>query len=129
MKSLILTFLLLAVAGCDLSIDAISGYEPQSPSASSEDDVDSGDDGSDGLAYVRITNNYSSPLHTVYISSCSSSTWGGDQLSSTIGRGSSQTFGGYSPGCYDLRVDALDGETFTSMNRQLSSGTNSLGVN
>lgn len=114
----------LFAAGCDVSIDAINGYEPitQSQTGGGSGEETGGEENTDQVR-VRVVNNYTFSLHAVYVSPCSASTWGSNRLSGTIGSGSSSTFGPFTPGCYDLRADATDGKLFTLMGADLQGGT------
>ncbi|HLA64496.1 MAG TPA: hypothetical protein VK610_08700 [Rhodothermales bacterium] len=63
-----------------------------------------------GTAAVTMANRTNIPVHFVYISSCSTNSWGEDQLGSseTVSPGANRTFT-MSPGCWDLKARFSDG--------------------
>lgn len=58
---------------------------------------------------LRITNNYTSPITEVYVSSSSSANWGPNQLTAPIPVGGVLTLTNIAPGLHDLRAVAADG--------------------
>ena len=62
-----------------------------------------------GQTELVLVNNTRAPIYYVYISPCSSSSWGADQLGSNVVMpGNTWTFR-MSPGCYDLKAVDRDG--------------------
>lgn len=115
----VLTLALVALPGCDMTIDAIDGY-------SLSESTGSGGGGADPppaeQARIRINNEGLSPVVAVYIARCSASSWGSNRLSGTIPPYTAQTFGPFTPGCYDLRADTQHGHQFTLTGRQIEPG-------
>lgn len=73
-------------------------------------------------ASVTVVNNTSLPLTEVYISLSTSSTWGANQITSSIPAGGSRTITSIPPGTYDLKAVAQDGSYATSMGHALAAG-------
>ncbi len=61
---------------------------------------------------VRLTNNSLRVVNAVYVSSCSSDSWGENKLTGTLSPLGVRTFAVTTPGCYDMRVVATDGHSW-----------------
>ena len=79
--------------------------------------------GSGGSAAVVLLNQTNAPVYFVYISPCSSSSWGEDQLgeSEVVQPGATRTFS-MSPGCWDMKARFNDGREFEERQVQMSAG-------
>lgn len=88
-----------------------------------------GDDGGGGssTATLKVVNSSSKSFNTVYVSLSSSSSWGTDQCSTTVGPGGTWTLTGISPGTYDIMIVATDSSYWTKYSWVFSAGgTNTL---
>lgn len=61
---------------------------------------------------VRVTNSSLRTVNAVYVSPCSSDSWGDNRLSGTLAPLGVQSFSVPEPGCYDVRVVATDGHSW-----------------
>lgn len=71
---------------------------------------------------VRVTNNTGYSITGVYISLASDPTWGSNRITTSIAPGSSQTFTGFAPGVYDIKVVLSNGTTLFSFGFTISAG-------
>ena len=92
----ILCSALIALGGCDVTIDSVNGFKPSEGGDLPE---------VDGGGRVTIINAGVTALVGVYVSPCSSNEWGRDLLSGRLTPGEQEAFGPFAPGCYDVRVD------------------------
>ena len=73
-------------------------------------------------ATLDIVNQTSSQIYYLYLSSCSSDSWGSDQLGSdVIAVGSTYSFS-MTPGCWDLRAELRDGREVDRRGVNMSPG-------
>ncbi len=79
--------------------------------------------GGGGSATVVMLNQTSLPIYFVYISPCSSSGWGEDQLgeSEVVQPGSTRTFT-MSPGCWDMKARFRDGREIEERQVYMTAG-------
>ncbi len=94
----VLAVLLLAVLACGGSPTPVVVNPP----------TGGGGGGGGGSATIIMHNNSGQTVWYAYVSPCSESTWGDDDLgASTVENGSTFTFN-VTAGCYDLRADDSD---------------------
>lgn len=79
--------------------------------------------GGGGAAAVVMLNRTNTPIYFVYISSCSSSGWGEDQLgdSEVVQPGATRTFT-MSPGCWDMKARFSDGREIEERQVYMAAG-------
>jgi hypothetical protein len=79
--------------------------------------------GGGGSAAIVLLNQTNSAVYYVYISPCSSSSWGEDQLgdSEVVQPGATRTFS-MSPGCWDLKARFSDGREVEERQVRMSAG-------
>jgi len=71
---------------------------------------------------LKIQNNSSFTLNRVYLALTTASSWGSDQLSTTISPGGAWTLINIPPGDYNLKVMATDNTTYTKSNFAITGG-------
>ncbi len=91
-RHIIPTLALSALAACGGSDDPTS---PSTPTAA-----------------LRLTNGSARTVSAVYVSPCTSDTWGNNRLTGTISPNGVRTFSLPAGGCYDVRVVATDGHSW-----------------
>ena len=75
-----------------------------------------------GVAYLDIVNSTGVSIFYLYLSSCSSNSWGSDQLGSdVILSGTTYRFQ-MTPGCWDLRAELSDGRETERFGEQMYAG-------
>ena len=81
----------LALSGCDMSIDALNGYEPghAGPAASE-------------TGRIQVRNLTETTIRRVHISPCGASSRGENLLGDYLRHGNTETFGPFEHGCYDI---------------------------
>jgi hypothetical protein len=79
--------------------------------------------GGGGSSTVVMLNQTDAPIYYVYISPCSSSSWGEDQLgeSEVVQPGATRTFT-MSPGCWDLKARFRDGREIEERQVYMTAG-------
>lgn len=79
-----------------------------------------------GDGYLDIVNLTNEAIYYLYLSDCSSTSWGSDQLGNdVISRGNTYSFR-MTPGCWDLRAESASGAETETYGMHISSGeTNS----
>ncbi len=103
---LLLLGALLVVEGCSMGGARRAAYTP-----------------SGGVSSVVLQNRTDTPIYFVYMSPCSASSWGEDQLdaSEVIMPSASRTFA-MTPGCWDLKARFRDGREVEERQVYMSAG-------
>ena len=103
----LLLLLFLVATGCTRT-----RYVPVATSASS------------APASVVLINRTQTPVYYVYVSSCSSNSWGPDRLgdSEVVSPGTQRSFA-MTAGCWDLKAEFRDGREASERNVRLNAGS------
>ena len=82
-----------------------------------------GNSNAGGASAVMLVNQTNQSINYVYVSSCSSNSWGQDQLgaSEVVPSGSSRSFT-MTPGCWDLKATLADGREVEERQVYVSAG-------
>lgn len=78
---------------------------------------------SGGSTSLDVVNRTSVPVYYLYVSSCSSDSWGPDRLGSDVVMPNARQSFTMDAGCWDLKARFRDGDEVTRRNVRLRSGT------